>query len=356
MLICIWPHFHGQNMNTWGLSCSYFLLWHPSTCSFLTHESLPSTLLSRSGPMGVPLTVPYNNDITALPVCQPGREKKEMLIVISISPLTQNISGSVHVDNRSQVVRSVCDLCFFPPPISGLGWMRTVYTRSVEQWKTERSKQVFPLINTELFFLSRTDWSTTVIQLAANICVNSSFLEHFTSGSARVRKRERVQTWVVSKTHRCSCLSFLPVIRQSARPHLRMCPGVERWLRPRWFTAWTIILPVQLTLPCERGKERGSLWGADTPPHHERQSEEGGGNRMWVLELGKVVREPVAHERLNLITALVISCLIQHPLQAGDEPEYAFLWKGAQSFLSYFLYFSVLFFFLLTSGLPAMMV
>lgn len=30
--------------------------------------------------------------------------------------------------------------------------MRTVYTRSVEQWKTERSKQVFPLINTELFF------------------------------------------------------------------------------------------------------------------------------------------------------------------------------------------------------------
>lgn len=152
MLICIWPHFHGQNMNTWGLPCSYFLLWHPSTCSFLTHESLPSTLLSRSGPMGVPLTVPYNNDITALPACQPGREKKEMLIVISISPLTQNISGSVHVDNRSQVVRSVCDLCFFSPPISGLGWMRTVYTRSVEQWKTERSKQVFPLINTELFF------------------------------------------------------------------------------------------------------------------------------------------------------------------------------------------------------------
>lgn len=61
--------------------------------------------------MGVPSTVPYNNDITALPACQPGREKKEMLIVISISPLTQNISGSVHVDNRSQVVRSVCDLC-----------------------------------------------------------------------------------------------------------------------------------------------------------------------------------------------------------------------------------------------------
>lgn len=123
-----------------------------------------------------------------------------------------------------------------------------------------------------------------------------------------------------------------------------MCPGVERWLRPRWFTAWTIILPVQLTLPCERGKERGSLWGADTPPHHERQSEEGGGNRMWVLELGKVVREPVAHERLNLITALVISCLIQHPLQAGDEPECAFLWKGAQSFLSYFLFCFCFFF------------
>lgn len=226
MLICIWPHFHGQNMNTWGLSCSYFLLWHPSTCSFLTHESLPSTLLSRSGPMGVPLTVPYNNDITALPACQPGREKKEMLIVISISPLTQNISGSVHVDNRSQVVRSVCDLCFFPPPISGLGWMRTVYTRSVEQWKTERSKQVFPLINTELFFLSRTDWSTTVIQLAANICVNSSFLEHFTSGSARVRKRERVQTWVVSKTQRCSRLSFLPVhlsVSKASPAHVSGC-------------------------------------------------------------------------------------------------------------------------------------
>lgn len=31
--------------------------------------------------------------------------------------------------------------------------------------------------------------------------------------------------------------------------HLRMCPGMERLLRPRWFTAWTIILPVQLTLP-----------------------------------------------------------------------------------------------------------
>lgn len=139
--------------------------------------------------------------------------------------------------------------------------MRTVYTRSLEQWKRERSKQVFPLINMELFSLLNRliNKGTTVIQLAANICVNSSFLEHFTSGSGRVRNREWVQTWVVSKTQRYSCLSFLPVIRQSARPHLRMCPGVERWLRPRWFTAWTIILPVQLTLPCERGKERGEL-------------------------------------------------------------------------------------------------
>lgn len=33
-----------------------------------------------------------------------------------------------------------------------------------------------------------------------------------------------------------------------------MCPGAERWLRPRWFTAWTIILPVQLTLPCGGGE------------------------------------------------------------------------------------------------------
>lgn len=48
--------------------------------------------------------------------------------------------------------------------------------------------------------------------------------------------------------------------------HLRMCPGMERLLRPRWFTAWTIILPVQLTLPWRRGGE------------HRREDEEGAGN------------------------------------------------------------------------------
>lgn len=47
--------------------------------------------------------------------------------------------------------------------------------------------------------------------------------------------------------------------------HLRMCPGMERLLRPRWFTAWTIILPVQLTLPWRRGE-------------HRREDEEGAGN------------------------------------------------------------------------------
>lgn len=71
-----------------------------------------------------------------------------------------------------------------------------------------------------------------------------------------------------------------------------MCPGVERWLRPRWFTAWTIILPVQLTLPCE-GKTGGRLWGVDTSLHQEQQPENRAGNKRV-----RAVRKPVEHERL----------------------------------------------------------
>lgn len=51
-----------------------------------------------------------------------------------------------------------------------------------------------------------------------------------------------------------------------------MCPGAERWLRPRWFTAWTIILPVQLTLPCEEGeREREGAYEVLTLHYREEE-------------------------------------------------------------------------------------
>lgn len=67
----------------------------------------------------------------------------------------------------------------------------------------------------------------------------------------------------------------------------------------------------------------------------------GGGNKMWVSELEKAVRKPVAHERLTLRRALVISCLIQRPLplRAGDRRVYAllfFLMKRCREFTTIF--------------------
>lgn len=53
--------------------------------------------------------------------------------------------------------------------------------------------------------------------------------------------------------------------------HLRMCPGAERWLRPRWLTACTIILPVQLTLPCDRKRERKRERAHEVMTHHKQQ-------------------------------------------------------------------------------------
>lgn len=43
--------------------------------------------------------------------------------------------------------------------------------------------------------------------------------------------------------------AFTARVTDTAMGYLRMWPGVARWLRPLWFTACTIILPVQLTLP-----------------------------------------------------------------------------------------------------------
>lgn len=70
------------------------------------------------------------------------------------------------------------------------------------------------------------------LQLRADLCVNTGILEHSAVGIGMG--------------------GVQPAAGNRAEPHLRICPGVDLWLRPRWFTAWTIILPVQLTRPWGR--------------------------------------------------------------------------------------------------------
>lgn len=126
---------------------------------------------------------PFIAHIYCFVICSPSEGRRTSWL------LSHDISLSVHVDNRPQETRSVCDLFLFNILALDERPSRTRGHRSNE-------KQAFPLIKAEQTDPANTD------------------------------------------------------------THLRMCPGAERWLRPRWFTAWTIILPVQLTLPCERKRER----------------------------------------------------------------------------------------------------
>lgn len=85
---------------------------------------------------------------------------------------------------------------------------------------------------------------TVVIQRATRVCVNNSFKREPRGSPSECRWRADVPDVVKAPP-----FPFPRPADSSPGSHLRMCPGMERLLRPRWFTAWTIILPVQLTRP-----------------------------------------------------------------------------------------------------------
>lgn len=118
---------------------------------------------------------------------------------------------------------------------------------------------------------------------------------------------------VNSLQHMCRLL-ISPVLSTIGRqPHLRMCPGAERWLRPRWFTACTIILPVQLTLPWEG--TRGNLWGDEMPRAASRTE-----SRKWNVSV-RAGKDSQKFD-MNFRTSRGFSSLIQHPLPLRARERY----------------------------------
>lgn len=96
----------------------------------------------------------------------------------------------------------------------------------------------------QVFLNTHYNKALIVIQRTTRVCANNSSAGQ-REGEAP-QEAERAQ--MVGRCERARWRSkHFPV------SHLRMCPGTERLLRPRWFTAWTIILPVQLTLPWREG-------------------------------------------------------------------------------------------------------
>lgn len=99
----------------------------------------------------------------------------------------------------------------------------------------------------QVFLTSHTSKAPMAIQLTTRVCVNNSFKQEQEPRGSPSERRWRAD------------VSVPGVVGKDTPPptsadcftgsHLRMCPGMERLLRPRWFTAWTIILPVQLTRP-----------------------------------------------------------------------------------------------------------
>lgn len=103
---------------------------------------------------------------------------------------------------------------------------------------TSNKKQVF--LNTHY------SKALIVIQLTTRVCANNSSAGQ-REGEPRGSRGEHRWSADVSVPGGSSVLLVKAVYFPVS--HLRMCPGTERLLRPRWFTAWTIILLVQLTLP-----------------------------------------------------------------------------------------------------------
>lgn len=86
----------------------------------LNSESPPSTLLGRSGALGVPLAVPYYYDITTVPqVNQGGREERDCYQDLLLSHKTSRGAFVEITDRRWRDVFVIYAL--FSSLISGLG-------------------------------------------------------------------------------------------------------------------------------------------------------------------------------------------------------------------------------------------